>query len=384
MADLMAIFEFQVPGLWLDQGLVGQRLQMPNGVGWIQFPSDDEHVVRSGHKMLFHTSDLISGYNEVLGEKVTLEINAVVLALPCQLTGTLPASYDERASKLDPNRVQTLLAQARPLASALFTELFDWLRTDFEHDWLLSRAPLVNTRPVAEGLYDDQGERLPYGALTVARAVTVRLRRQALTRDQAERLLMYITMNDRPSLASLFLADADAAVDLNHSVLLAAIGCEAAVKTALREGANTDQLPLVELLLDRPRDFSVAAAALFDEPCRLVLGRSLKTDDSQLFKKVWRLFEDRNKIVHRALDALRPPSDLRDEIAAAAAAVSWLEEMVGQKDGGMGCSDGGAGSKATTPRTTARPWWTRLFSWHRRRPSPEVPSGLRIAPPSEG
>jgi hypothetical protein len=92
MADLMAIFEFQVPGLWLDQGLVGQRLQMPNGVGWIQFPSDDEHLVRSGHKMLFHTSDLISGYNEVLGEKVTLEINAVVLALPCQLTGTLPVS----------------------------------------------------------------------------------------------------------------------------------------------------------------------------------------------------------------------------------------------------------------------------------------------------
>lgn len=322
----MAVFEFQVPGLWLDQGLVGQRLQMPDGVGWIQFPSDDEHLVRSGHKMLFHTSDLISGYNEVLGEKVTLEINAVVLALPCQLTNTLPSSYEERASKLDPDRVQTLLAQARPLASKLFTELYDWLRTDFEHHWLLSRAQLGDTRPVAEGLYDDQGERLPYGAITVGRAVTMRLRRQALTREHGERLLTYVAMNDQPSLAVLFLADANAAVDLNHSVVLAAIACEAAVKTALRAAANTDQRPLIELLLNRP----ATAASLFDEPCRLVLGRSLKTDNSQLFKKVGRLFEDRNKVVHRALDALRPPSDLRDEIAGAVAAVSWLEEMVGQ------------------------------------------------------
>jgi len=331
MADLMAIFEFPVPGLWLDQGLVGQRLQMPDGVGWIQFPSDDEHLVRSGHKMLFHTSDLISCYNEALGTKVALEVNAVVLALPCQLTGTMPASYDERASELDPDQVQAVLAQTRPFASGLFTELFDWLRADFEHYWLLSRAPLGDTRPVAESLYDDQGECLPYGALWAARAVTVRLRRQALTRTQAERLLTYIAANDRPSLASLFLADADAAVDLNHSVVLAATGCEAAVKTALRAGANTDQLPLVELLLDRPRDFSVAAAALFDEPCRVVLGRSLKTDNSQLFQKVWRLFEDRNKIVHRALDKIRPPPDLRGEVAAAAAAVSWLEKMAGQK-----------------------------------------------------
>jgi hypothetical protein len=333
MADLMAVFEFYIPGLWLDQDLIGQRLQMPNGVGWIQFPSADEYLIRTGHKMLFHTSDLISGYNEALGEKVTLGVNAVVIALPCELTGTLPASYEERASKLSADRAQTLLAQTRPLASELFTELIDWLRTDFGHDWLLSRASFRNPRPVAEGLYDNQGERLPHGALTVGRAVKMRWRRQALTKAQAEHLLTNLATNDRPSLASLFLADADAAVDLNHSVVLAAIGCEVAVKTALRDGANADQLPLIELLLNRPRDFSLAAAALFDEPCRLVLGQSLKTDDSQLYKKVWHLFEDRNKIAHRALNAIRPPSDLRDEVAAAAAAVSWLERMLGQKDG---------------------------------------------------
>jgi hypothetical protein len=107
-------------------------------------------------------------------------------------------------------------------------------------------------------------------------------------------------------------------------VLLAAIACEIAVKNTLLEVASPHQRQLVESLLQNPRDFSLAAIALFDKPCLAVLGRSLKAQDTALYKRVEALFEDRNRIAHRALAGLRPEKDLRSEVGAAREAVSWV------------------------------------------------------------
>ena len=43
----------------------------------------------------------------------------------------------------------------------------------------------------------------------------------------------------------------------------------------------------------------MAASALFDEPLRIVRGKSFRKSDKDLFKRIQRLFEKRNAVVHR-------------------------------------------------------------------------------------
>lgn len=87
--------------------------------------------------------------------------------------------------------------------------------------------------------------------------------------------------------------------DWRQLALFAAIACEMKIKEVLTDSATRTQSGLLELLLNRPRDWSMAAAALYDHALDAVCGRSLKRDDRDLYKKVNSLFEDRNKVAHR-------------------------------------------------------------------------------------
>src|ERR1035438_5171317 len=86
--------------------------------------------------------------------------------------------------------------------------------------------------------------------------------------------------------------------DCQRAVLIAAIACEVKVKDTLRQKVSADHLPLVELILENPRDWSLAAPALFDKGIEAALGRSLRSDDRAVYKGITRLFEARNRIAH--------------------------------------------------------------------------------------
>ena len=108
-------------------------------------------------------------------------------------------------------------------------------------------------------------------------------------------------------------------------MLLTAVSCEIKIKDALLFLAKSDQRPLVEWLLESPRDFSVAAVALFDNGLKSICGRSLREDDRFLFKCIQRLFEARNRVAHRGAEISY--NDVAIHVNMANAAFAYLDRV---------------------------------------------------------
>lgn len=161
--------------------------------------------------------------------------------------------------------------------------------------------------------------------------------KDALTREVAESLLDEVAAEAEPLQWETFLADASGMIEIKHSVVMAAIACEAAVKATLQEAASDEQKELVRIMLHSPRDFSMVARSLFHEPCLAVLGRSPKQDRRDLYKQVDHLFEDRNAIVHGLPANLRDPDTLVEEIDAARDAIAWLRQKPDHERNMAGC-----------------------------------------------
>lgn len=156
----------------------------------------------------------------------------------------------------------------------------------------------------------------------------------AVGREVITRVAANVAHSVEPDLAAVLLADAkklaryDTLPNLRHAVLLAAVSAELRIKAALIAAANEDQAHLVQLLFDKPRDFSVAALALLDQPLKIVTGQSLKEGDPKLFKAAQTLFEVRNKIVHSGRPY--PASDLYDAINASQRLGDYLAMVTGR------------------------------------------------------
>jgi len=112
--------------------------------------------------------------------------------------------------------------------------------------------------------------------------------------------------------------------DYQRAVLIAAIACEVKVKDTLRQKSASDHKPLIELILGNPHDWSVAAVALFDKGMAAALGRSLKSDDREMYKDINRLFEIRNGIAHRGEKP--EENEARRVVLAARKVFRWLDE----------------------------------------------------------
>ena len=109
-----------------------------------------------------------------------------------------------------------------------------------------------------------------------------------------------------PSLAELLLAEGrhyiwkPERLAPDRAILMAAIACELAVKTALGELADPDDLVWVDLILDNPRDISVAAVNLWNKAMKAATGHSLSVENGALLqKRLETLISKRNGIVHR-------------------------------------------------------------------------------------
>jgi hypothetical protein len=180
----------------------------------------------------------------------------------------------------------------------------------------------------------DGGRRLPVSSSSVPTVVLTRIQEhQVLDAARLDEELRVVRVGTPPSLDdvlrsdSLFmLQDADPP-DFTRSVITAAIACEVKVKRTLRSSATYGtQRELVELLLENPRDWSLALLALFDKPLKIICGRSLREDDKELFKRLDSLIRRRNGLVHKEEDA--PDEDEAREYAQTAAAVfRWLNSL---------------------------------------------------------
>jgi hypothetical protein len=135
----------------------------------------------------------------------------------------------------------------------------------------------------------------------------------AIGPDLMERILAATGTGEGPPLAEVLLADARAVVagptvsqdwmsekrDTARVVLLAAVACEVKVKATLLEKSPAQFEELLNVILENPREVSVAAGQLVDKPMKAALGVSLRGADKQLFKSVSDdLFPRRNKVAH--------------------------------------------------------------------------------------
>jgi hypothetical protein len=124
-----------------------------------------------------------------------------------------------------------------------------------------------------------------------------------------------------------FLASYRRPPDPQKGVLVAAIACEVKAQQRLRMLARPDAAPVLDLLLDNPRAFPHAALELFDQVPLAIVGRSLRSDDKELFKQVQKLFEERNAVAHRGeTPAVR---DAQQLVSSVGRVFVWFEELRG-------------------------------------------------------
>jgi hypothetical protein len=226
-----------------------------------------------------------------------------------------------------------------PVAARVAEEFLTWVRVGSNQPWLPGEHEGVSLASYTRLLDIETGAE-------VASSWNPPL---AVVGIPAEQSVDPATLNDfaaalagevMPSAATLLLTDAHAALgsrsvyrledreraDTAHAILLAAVACEVHIKVTLREAADAAYLPLLDVILDSPRDVTIAAGQLTDKPMDAAVGHSLRSENKPLFKKVTeRLFPLRNKVAHYGykpkLDEAREALKTADELFL------WLNDV---------------------------------------------------------
>lgn len=203
--------------------------------------------------------------------------------------------------------------------------------------WLPAQHEAVRRDGLISLYRADTGERLPL-SWNPALTLTFLREDQAADRDEVASLLELVAERKEPALAATLLADAQGVLmpelvrepsdrlDTPHAVLLAAIAAEVRIKETLRVVATNELRPLLDVVLDSPREVSIAAGQLLDKPLNAIAGTSLRDADKPLFKRVTQeLFPLRNRVAHYGY---RPTTqEARDAVAAAAELFTWLDGL---------------------------------------------------------
>jgi hypothetical protein len=182
-------------------------------------------------------------------------------------------------------------------------------------------------------LYDDfrgAHDRLPVGA-TIATVSHGHVEADRATPDLLDRAATAVVAGTVPLLEDRLLADARVIVRrgptalLPQALVLAAISTEIRIKRTLEELASADQRDLIQILLNSPRDYSVAAQRLFDRPLKAISGHSLKDDDKELWKAAGALFVDRNAVAHKG--AVHDVTRIREDVGSALRLKKYLANV---------------------------------------------------------
>jgi hypothetical protein len=343
VAELRATFHFRVHGLLIDIALLGTSYDIvstpdrvvvtfPSTVESKTTPRDQELISRSftaeqpAPRVIggFVTGDVSVGPSEGLARVELLRVQVF-------RSTEVSASGFEDEQRMDWTPVEhsasEVLWEALPIAQSALGQFLDWVRVRGDQHWL----GLLGIEPEPVGVAElDDVDAFALLPVTVSTTPIVfrRVEESQVLSMESLREFAHAAREGPPSLASSLLADAayygwDAEPpDSNRAILIAAIACEVRVKDALRSGVDGVSAGLVDLLLDNPRDWSLAAAALWHKPLGIVYGRSLSDDDSGLFKEVERLFTRRNRIAHHG--DMFDEAAAKESVRAASKAFAWL------------------------------------------------------------
>jgi hypothetical protein len=226
-------------------------------------------------------------------------------------------------------QLQGEVERAGLVADAAIDRLLAWTRVRHRQAWLGLYGEPVRRIGSDEVVDLDATRRLPWPA-QLDMAFNVVERETPLNAERINALRELVEANSSPELPELLLADAQFIAssaeppDPSRALLIAAVACEVKIKAFLRTSATAEQAPLMELLLSNPRDWSLAAAALFDKPLKIVASRSLK-EEQGLWKRIRKLFEQRNALAHRG--KVPTEDEAKEGISASRDVFAWLESL---------------------------------------------------------
>lgn len=100
------------------------------------------------------------------------------------------------------------------------------------------------------------------------------------------------------------------------------------IKAILQAVVTPEARAVLVVLLDSPRDYSLAAYSLFDKASEAVTDRSLKKENHELFKGVSALYTKRNAIAHRREYA--SADEAKTCLKTARGAFNWMESLESQ------------------------------------------------------
>jgi len=174
-------------------------------------------------------------------------------------------------------------------------------------------------------------------------------RERAAGSDELEELLSLTSSGIDLADEDVLLADARAAISIVHirqqwklerrdtgrAVLLAGVAAEVKIKRTLMEKPRPEFRPLLDVILDNPRDTSIATGHLLDKPMKAGLGISLREEKANLPDEYKNLFKDvteklfpwRNAVAHRGWRPALAEAKQAAEIVGRL--FSWLDGLPG-------------------------------------------------------
>jgi hypothetical protein len=226
---------------------------------------------------------------------------------------------------------ETLLATARTLGGQY------WIPAAHEAPELNGYGSLV-----ASGTYDEVDEQARWHP---AITVVSRGEEYAIDTELMERIFAATSAGDGPALAEVLRADARAVVagptvsqdwksdkrDTARAVLFAAVACEVKIKATLFAKSPAQFADLLNVILENPREVSVAAGQLVDKPMKAAVGQSLREANKELFKAVSNdLFPRRNKVAHGGYQPTT--EEAQESVTTAMNLFAWLDGLPSKTD----------------------------------------------------
>ncbi len=93
---------------------------------------------------------------------------------------------------------------------------------------------------------------------------------------------------------------------------------------------ESDQVDLVQLLLNNPRDWSMSAHGLFKKALPIIAELGSEAEHKEISTKLQKLFSKRNKIAHEGEHV--EPDEAKQHVAAADEAMQYIRGLFAVRD----------------------------------------------------
>jgi hypothetical protein len=325
-------FLYELPGLglWVAAATLGSRFEgefRGCEVGLVVPSRADDFGLDRSDQSAFGTQSVFHE-NELEAQEVTI-VRVTVARAARFGSGDFAGGGGPQRDALD------LATELERTARDFLTAVIQQVRTQLGQHWLGTSSEMPERTWLSDLVDLETGDRLPFGPGVVLRAIGREIE-HGVTPDGLSLQVERACRGNETPLPEELLNDAKYLAwirdppDLRLAVLLGAIACEAKIKQLLPSVASADATELLEMVLNNPRDVTIAVVTHLDKTSKAVAGRSLREEDADLYKAVVRLFETRNKIAHGK--GVQPgEEEMRAGIRAAAQAFGWID---GLGDGG--------------------------------------------------